>query len=102
MIVRSFDRAVEDFIESLETVTIAKVLHIIELLRIHGHTLRMPYSKSIGGRLYELRVRGTQEVRIFYAFHEDSAILLHGFVKKSQKVPRKEIMRAQERFRVLT
>lgn len=102
MRVRSFDRAVEDFIESLESDTIAKVLRVIELLGIHGHTLRMPHSKSMGGRLYELRVRGTQEVRIFYAFHKDSAVLLHGFVKKSQKLPRNEIVQAQEKLRVLT
>lgn len=102
MKVRSFDRAVEDFIESLEFPTIAKVLRVIELLGIHGHTLRMPHSKSMGGRLYELRVRGAQEVRIFYAFHEDAAVLLHGFVKKSQKIPQREITRAQEKFRVLT
>lgn len=102
MKVRSFDRAVEDFVESLESDTIAKVLRVIELLGIHGYTLRMPHSKSMGGRLYELRVRGAQEVRIFYAFQEDSAVLLHGFVKKSQKLPRKEIVQAQEKLRVLT
>ena len=102
MKVRSLDRSVEDFIESLEVTIIAKVLRVIELLRIHGHTLRMPYSKNIGGRLYELRVRGTKEVKIFYVFHDDSAVLLHGFVKKSQKIPRKEIIRAQEKLRVLT
>lgn len=102
MRVRSFDRSVEDFIESLESDTIAKVFRVIELLGIHGYALRMPYSKNIGGQLYELRTRGTQEVRIFYIFHNDSAILLHGFVKKSQKIPRKEIIRAQEKLRVLT
>ena len=92
-----FDASLEKFIESLEDSTIAKVFRAIDLLKIFGLDLRMPHSKKIKNGLFELRIRGKQEVRIFYTFHKMSIILLHGFVKKSQKTPQKEIQIALKR-----
>lgn len=62
----------------------------------------MPYSKKLLSNLYELRVRGQQEVRIFYCFHQDQAIIVHAFIKKSQKTPTKEIETALKRIEQLT
>ncbi|MHA1658559.1 MAG: type II toxin-antitoxin system RelE/ParE family toxin [Promethearchaeota archaeon] len=52
-------------------------------------------------RLFELRIRGKQEVRIFYTFHKSQIILFHGFVKKSQKIPKKEIRVAFQKLKQL-
>lgn len=93
---------VEEFIASLEESTIGKVLRIIDLLEMFGNRLGMPHSKKIQANLFELRVRGKQEIRIFYVFHNNKAVLLHGFVKKTEKTPLKEIGVALKRFRVLT
>ncbi|MBI3952491.1 MAG: type II toxin-antitoxin system RelE/ParE family toxin [Candidatus Doudnabacteria bacterium] len=49
-----------------------------------------------------LRIRGQQEVRIFYCFHENSACLLSGFIKQSQKMPKKDLEKALDKFRSLT
>jgi len=89
--VKIFDASLEQFIASLEKVTIAKVFHTIDLLETFGHRLGLPHSKKISSSLYELRVRGAQEVRICYTFHSSKVILLHGFIKKSQKTPSREI-----------
>lgn len=86
--------SVEEFLLSLEKSTIAKVLRTVDLLEEFGPKLGMPHSKSIGKGLFELRVRGKSDVRIFYCFHKNAIILLHGFVKKSQKTPRKELLTA--------
>jgi phage-related protein len=102
MEVRIFDESLEEFIQSLEKPTIAKVLHTIELLEAFGHRLIMPHSKKVAGGIFELRIRGNQEVRIFYAFDKTSAVLLHGFVKKSQKTPLKEIRMAVHKLKGLT
>jgi len=51
----------------------------------------MPYSKKLSSQLFELRIRGSQEVRIFYTFHQDQAILFHCFIKKTQKTPKREL-----------
>ncbi|MFA5792579.1 MAG: type II toxin-antitoxin system RelE/ParE family toxin [Candidatus Gracilibacteria bacterium] len=56
---------VEKFILKLEKPTIAKVLRTVDLLEKFGNDLGMPHSKKIRHNLFELRVRGGQEVRIF-------------------------------------
>lgn len=101
MEVRFFDTELEQFIESLEKPTIAKVLRTIDLLKRFGHTLGMPHSKHIGGGLFELRIRGNQEIRLVYALDNGVAMLLHGFLKKSQKIPQKEIEVARRKLSTL-
>jgi hypothetical protein len=91
MNIHFFDSELEKFIHSLDEKTIAKVLRVIDLLELFGHNLTLPHSKKVYARLFELRIRGKQEVRIFFAFHRNEAVLLHGFVKKSQRIPIKEM-----------
>lgn len=102
MIVKTFDDILDDFITQLEKPIGTKVARHINLLEQFGSELRMPYSKSLGNHLFELRIRGQQEVRIFYTFHEDKAVLLHGFIKKTQKTPAREIETAMSKAKVLT
>ena len=61
------------------------MLRAIELIEQYGQYLGMPHVKKVTSVLYELRIRGKQEVRIFFIIKAGSALLLHGFVKKSQK-----------------
>lgn len=93
-----FDEAVETFLTKLEKSTIAKVLRTIDLLEHFGNQLGMPHSKSVGHKLFELRIRGQQEIRLVYTFQNNKAIILHGFVKKTQKIPQKEIHTAQHKL----
>lgn len=97
-----FDPSLREFIFSLEINTITKILRMIDLLENFGHRIGPPYSKKVSDGLFELRIRGIQEVRIFYTFHDNSAYLLHGFVKKSQKIPRKELEKALKNKQLLT
>lgn len=93
---------VKNFIRPLEKNTISKVSRYIDILRDKGPFLAMPYSKKISDGLWELRIGGRQNIRIFYTFNGDSIYLLHIFKKKSQKTPLKEIKTAMERQRHLT
>ena len=102
MNIHFFDTQLEKFIHSLDAPTVAKVLRTIDLLEIFGHKLTLPHSKKVHAQLFELRVRGKQEVRIFYTFHKDEAVLLHGFVKKSKRIPNKEIRTALQKLQHLT
>lgn len=101
MEIKFFDDKLEQFIDGLEKSTIAKVLRMIDLLSRFEQRLGMPHSKNIGGGLLELRVRGNREVRIIYTFHKSAAILLHGFIKKTQKTPRREVETAQNKLSTL-
>jgi phage-related protein len=103
MEIRFFHHEIEQFIASLEKSTIAKVLRTFNLLEMFGNQLGMPHSKKVGDGLFELRIRGIQEVRFLYTFQkEEIVIVLHGFVKKSQKIPSKELRLAQQRKASLT
>lgn len=94
MLVVFFSAELERFIRDLEKPIIAKVLRTIDLLEQFGNRLGMPHSKPVGHRIFELRVRGAQEVRILYAFQGGRAVLLHGYIKKSAGLPSRELRRA--------
>jgi len=102
MEIQIFDESLEKFIKSLEKPTVAKVLRTIDLLELFGPRLGMPHAKRISEQLFELRIRGKQEVRIFYTFYKNKIILLHGFIKKSAKIPKKEMNNAFTKLKHLT
>ncbi|MFA6552512.1 MAG: type II toxin-antitoxin system RelE/ParE family toxin [Candidatus Paceibacterota bacterium] len=86
-----YDSEIEKFLSSLQKPAIAKVIQTMALLEEFGERLTMPHSKKIQKNLFELRVGGSQKVRIFYTFHKNGIFLLHGFVKKTSKIPKKEM-----------
>lgn len=92
------EKPVEKFIDSLDKPTIAKIIHIVDLLEKYGPYLGVPHSKKLTGRLFELRIRGKQEVRIVYSVVNQDIYLLHAFKKKKQKTPAKELKTALRRL----
>jgi len=60
-----------------------------------GWPIGMPLCSSLKGYkgLWEIRTRlsGGRIARVFFCAHKGSMVLLHGFIKKSQKTPPKEI-----------
>lgn len=91
---------VYEFIQSFEMKTRAKITSTIDLLIEHGVNLGLPYSKKlIGSYLWEIRILGTNNLRIFYvAIVNKQFLLLHGFKKKKQKTDKREIRLAEKRF----
>ncbi len=96
------ERPVAEFIKNQQPQAIAKIAHLIDLLEIHGSFLGMPHTKRLEPNLYELRVRGKEEIRIIYGFVGRTIYLLSGFKKQKQKTPRKEIDTAKQRLLSLT
>lgn len=62
-----------------------------------GNNLREPYSKAIDDGIFELRCKfGSDITRILYFFYDGRKIILtNGFVKKTQKLPSKELVLAK-------
>lgn len=91
-----------NFLYSLDSKMRAKAFRDIELLKNLGNKLREPYIKPIKGKnnngLYELRIKFSSDIaRIFYfTYHNNKYILLHGFIKKKMKTPKREIDRAKK------
>ncbi len=95
------NRPVEEFINYLESKAKAKVLARIEFLEEHWRELRRPYVDTLEEGLYELRVifSGNQ-VRVFYAYmFKDYIVLLHGIIKKTEEVPKNEMLKAKSRMK---
>jgi phage-related protein len=51
--------------------------------------------------LFELRVVGKHNIRLIYTFYEDDIYVLHGFVKKTQEIPKWELDTAQRKLQQL-
>lgn len=72
-----------------------KIRDYIQLLEIRG--IQPPIDRNIvkklEGEIWELRP--LQNRILFAAFHQNQIVLLHAFVKKTQKTPRKEIEKAK-------
>ena len=97
------EKPVYEFIKNQQPQAKAKIAHSAKLLRTYGNRLSLPHSKSLGLGLYELRIRGKEELRILYCFTSGRTIyLLHGFKKQTQKAPQKELEVALQRMKVLT
>ena len=92
-------RPVEEFIESLDAETQDKFIIKQQLLQDFGPQIRHPHTDPLGEGLFELRFRGKEgQIRVlFFFFYGKKIIITHGFVKKTQKTPRKEIEITQER-----
>lgn len=88
---------VREFIDSLDPKMKAKVFGRLLLLEEHGPALCMPFARSLGDGLFELRtVQGSDITRVLYFFVQEGRIVLtHGFVKKTQKTPQAELARAK-------
>ena len=91
---------VAEFLDSLPPKHQAKAFREIDLLEEFGNGLKEPYVKHIEGEVWELRIKFASDIsRIFYfTWCADTIVLLHGFVKKTQKTPRAEIETASRRL----
>ena len=76
-----------------------KIQDYISALREYGLQLREPYIKHIDGEIWELRP--LRDRILFVAWHNGSFVLLHSFMKKTQKTPAREIERAKRELEEL-
>jgi len=66
-----------------------------------GPNIGMPYTRPLNNGLFELRVKGKEGIaRVFYCTRIGKRIImLHVFIKKSQKIPKKELNIALKRMK---
>lgn len=88
------------FLESLDRQTQARFDWSIDQLRLRNVRAREPLVKHIEGKLWELRRASDGNIyRLMYFFFSGRTIVfVHGFQKKTQQTPRREIELAQERM----
>lgn len=67
-----------------------------------GWPLGMPLVDHLEGDIWEVRIRLDNRIaRVLFVIDTHTMILLHGFIKKSQKTPKSEIDLAKQRLKAL-
>ena|SRR3990170_8302968 len=97
----SGENPVKKFLDSLQMTQKAKVFRIFQAYQLYGLSPIIPHTKKLTGLpLWEIRIKGKDNIRIIYILYTEKSILvLHGFIKKSQKTPQKELKIAIERYK---
>ena len=73
---------------------------LTERIKIYGPNLGMPFTRPLGDGLFEIRAIGKEGIgRAFFCVQiKCSIVVLHEFIKKSEKTPKKELDIARKRF----
>ena len=96
-----FNNDVENKILSLPDGLLARYLRLTDMMIVHGSNLGLPHTKSLSNGLFELRLKSKEGIgRVFYCTKVGkNIVMLHSFVKKSQKIPKNEMDIAVKRLR---
>lgn len=90
---------VAEYLDKLPAQEAARVTRELELLTEFGLDLGEPHVRSVGHKLWELRVRGKVQHRVLYfAAAEQKLVLLHAFTKKTGRTPPAELELARRRM----
>jgi phage-related protein len=94
---------VREFIDSCPDRQQVKILRFLQHLQEFGLATVIPNTKKLKGTpLWELRILGKDNIRIIYApLAKNAVVVLHVFVKKTRRTPRKEISTAMKRYQQL-
>jgi phage-related protein len=96
-----FNTEVEKKILSLPSGLLARYLRITDLMLEFGSNLGLPHTRFIEDGLIELRIKSKEGIaRVFYCtLIGKRIVMLHLFIKKSNKIPKNEIQIAKSRMR---
>lgn len=95
-------KPVEDELSALPTDMLTRLLRISDLLREVGPPkVGMPYVRPLESKLWEMRLKGRSGIgrAIYSALPGRRLVILHVFIKKTQKTPRSAIHLALTRLK---
>lgn len=92
---------IKDFIDGLPLKAKARMIKTLDLLESYGIQMGEPHMKNVARKLWELRVKAKEGIfRFFFTVKKNRIIiLLHGFQKKSEKIPKRELDVALKRMK---
>ncbi|MDR2874857.1 MAG: type II toxin-antitoxin system RelE/ParE family toxin [Methylobacillus sp.] len=96
-----YNDAVQDAIFALPKTLAARYVTLTDRMQIVGANLSKPHTEAFGDGLFELRLKGAEGIaRVFYCTLVGRRIvMLHSFVKKTQKTPPAERRIAETRMK---
>lgn len=98
-----YSEAVQDDILLLPDTLAARYIVLTRRMVVLGPHLGEPHTKAFGAGLFELRLKGVEGIaRVFFCTLVGRRIvMLHSFVKKSNKTPQRELEIAASRLKEL-
>ena len=98
--IRYYSLEVQEDVMALPVTLQARYINLTRRMIEFGPNLGLPHTDAFGGGLFELRLKGAEGIaRVFFCTLVDKDIvMLHCFVKKSQKTPAKELNIARNRL----
>ena len=96
-----FSDAVQKQILELPDTLAARYIVLTRRMVAIGPNLGMPHTKAMGAGLFELRIKGAEGIaRVFYcAAVNRRVVMLHSFVKKTERTPNRELVLATSRMK---
>ncbi len=95
------DNPVSKFIDDLSYSQQSKILRIFQYIQEYGLDSVISHLKKLTGTpFWEIRILGKDNVRIIYVVpNKYNILVLHGFIKKKQKTPRRDLEIAIQRYK---
>ena len=96
-----FSDAVQEQVFELPDTLAARYIVLARRMVAIGPNLGMPHAKAMGEGLFELRLKGAEGIaRVFYcAVVNRRIVMLHSFVKKTERTPKRDLMVATSRMK---
>jgi phage-related protein len=96
-----YSAALQNELLQLPAGLVARFLRYAERMELYGPDLGMPHTRALGEGLFELRLKAAEGIaRVFCCTRAGRRIvMLHQFIKKSEKTPSKEIEIARKRMK---
>jgi phage-related protein len=96
-----YSTSVQNVILSLPATLQARYIGLTDRMCAVGANLGEPHTKAMGDGLFELRLMGAEGIaRVMYCTLSGRRIvMLHGFIKKTQKTPHAELEIAMRRMK---
>ena len=81
----------------------ARYIGLTDRMIEYAPNLGLPHTDAFGGGLFELRLKGAEGIaRVFFCtMIGQEIVMLHSFIKKTQKTPEKELKLAKQRMKEL-
>ena len=96
-----YSQAVQEQVMMLPATLAARFLALADRMVVLGPNLGEPHTKAMGEGLFEMRLKGAEGIaRVMYCTRIGRRIVvLHSFVKKTDKTPRQDLALARQRLK---
>ena len=96
-----YSEDVEDQVLAMPDSLAARYIVLTRRMTVVGANLGAPHTDSFGHGLFELRLKGADGIaRVFFCTLSGRRVMmLHSFIKKTQKTPQREIELARKRMK---